>query len=243
MRMRTEIRSARCADGTVIKVRGPGGFGDACYMASIVYHLRNRTKEKIGVMSNFSGLFGEIADVEVFPYCKESGWVKRSYSVRRDYKETSQWQDLLMAYDLPVDLPLFYPLQIKKIRRDRPIMICSLPHKVFGFDEMFPEDIYTETLKKNKGKYCVIGIGTQDDAEIECDEIRKDLTPLEVCSFVASADRVLGQCGWIIPFAERFEIPGEVLFSKRLNNGGGIHRLITPEKVIHRKDLLCGEWV
>jgi hypothetical protein len=208
--------------------------------------------EEVRMMTKFPTLFRDVAceTVKYTRYFPErAGFRKRSYATRRHIPETTQWQDLLINYQLSPDETFFFPWKASPNRFGlESYAVVSAPHDMFGFKPCRTnwEAMDADLAAYRASGYQVVMLG-KDDPIHKLKNIDVNLVgstePEDVADLVAGAAHCFGQIGWMLPFAEGLRRPATIYFSKGMKEMGDLERTITPEKLICNHNLTRGLWI
>lgn len=239
-------------------IRAGAGLGDSIYLYSIVRHFQ-KLGHDLTVRSNHPAVFSQLR-VKVIPHDRRApGAIVAHYVSRKHLKETDQWQDMVIAagikqrlemkLDWQIQKPdILYRAAIKSGKTEglkRPIIALLLPRNPmdrtdgFGGDMLPNWKIIDDLVATAHATIVQIGAGEAifNYRKIDLDLANKtsisDL--LDIASMV---DGFIGLCSFMLPLAESLEKPFFSLWAARgMRSKTMFIRQLTPEKVIHRKDL------
>lgn len=233
--------------------RAPAGFGDSIYNIAIVNELRKQFPEIIVRTrhpSFFSGMHG------VFPvqWTKHGEDIAIHYSGRKQCPETNQWQDLLFACNLPIDIEFRIEWKVinkglvermKAASEGKKICIVAAPHTVFGRRDGYGAELtpkwngFQAIIDAFKHMVFFVQVGLTREVTnltgVGMDLIGK-VSDTDTLDLAISADFVLGQHGYAIPLAEAFAKPLFVIYSRRgLDSHDPYIKFSTPQKTNTRE--------
>ena len=242
----------------MIRIKCASGFGDAIYPYPIIQHYIKQGEKDISLMTDFKEIYTGVP-VKIVPHSKDWASHKISYCRRKYTPGTSQFQDVCLFANVPSDLPLrvnwkpttsntIESVKAKLSKSGKKLCIFSGPFRPFGRADEFGKEMTIDfkALQKlithiHKTHYIVIicsdaPIYNYDDIDLD---INGETSVSDVLTLVQMADRTIGQVGHILPISEALGTPGLIFFSKKgLQSPERFISAITPEKVIHYKDLV-----
>lgn len=234
----------------LIQIRGGSGLGDSLYVQSIARHYLMNGRPLV-VRSSHPDVFRPLG-LTVIPFSRDrDGAIVAHYVQRKTELGTSQWQDVCISAGVPTtaQMQLDWKL-INKSNADyfldvrRPALAVLLPRYGMNRNDGFANDllpnwkILDQLIQCNAYK---IQIGQGDplfrfhgiDLNLANKTTVADL--LDVSSLV---DGFVGWCSFMLPLAESLQKPFFTLWSARGSRSREpFIRSLTPQKVIHRKDL------
>ncbi len=236
-------------------IRAGSGFGDSIYLQSVVRHLVAKGENLI-VRSDYPDLF-ESLNVPVIKFGKGGPVIAAHYSLRKNIETTDQFQDCCIAAGIkdPVEMKLDWKvrqpdiLSRHRIRRksEYTTLAVMLPRAPMARKDGFGEELKPEysildgLLNKNSQSIVSVLIGAGKPLynyfSIDLDFSNKTTIP-DLLDIASRVDGFVGYCSFMIPLAESLNKPFFALWSSRgLKSKTQYIRSITPEKIIHRKDL------
>lgn len=228
--------------------RSAAGWGDSIYAVAIVNELRKQFPEII-VRTRHPHIFSWMHGVLPVQWSKHGEDIAIHYSGRKQCPETNQFQDLLFACCLPIDIEFRIDWKVmnkgliermKAAAEGKRICIVAAPHTVFGRRdgygaELTPKwDGYQAIIDAFKHKLFFVQVGLIREVAnfrgIGMDLIGK-VSDTDTLDLATSADCVLGQHGYSIPLAEAFAKPLFVIYSRRgLNSHDPYIKFSTAQK-------------
>jgi hypothetical protein len=238
-----------------VTMRGGSGLGDSLYLQSVARHFVRKGRD-VEVHSNWPDVFRPLADrVTVEPFSRVEVDRISHYTQGKNNRHTSQWQDCChragigLDTELRLDWTAADAALVRKVRQGgRPVIAVLIPrqpmdrHDGFG-RELLPDCGIIQRVIDHVGaraKFVQVGKG---DALHQFGGIDLDLknatTVSGMIDAVNAADAVLGYVSFLVPLAESLGKPGLMVWSRRgLASEIDYVRTITPQKIIHRRDLL-----
>lgn len=236
-------------------IRGGSGLGDSLYLQAVCRHMIAKGI-KLKVCSNYPEIFAPLGDAAHVQEFKRIGVnYLAHYSQRRHVKETTQFQDCCIQARInsPVELKLDWvvsPAATWWSLKDhgKPISIVGLPRAPMGRAdglgaELLPSmGFYQKIIDyMRESGFLIVQVGSGHPLHqlrgIDVD-LANQTTITDLIDIVALADAVICYPSFLIPLAESLDKRFLTLFSSRgLECHHNFLRFITPQKVIHRKDL------
>lgn len=249
-----------------IRIRAGSGLGDGIYLYSIVKYLANENKKTpIKVFCKWKDVFLPLGDrVTVEEFSRANINTLAHYSMRKQIKGTNQFEDMWIQAGIDKSkvkadfdwTPKIGPQRddlvpaIKAAAKGKPILIVRLPTKPMGRTDNFGIELlpmiepFARTLRYLKKRFFTVQIGAGEDMVgipqdlLDLDMANKTTLP-QMFDIAYHADAFFGQCSFIIPLSEGMAKPGLICFSERgMKSKDKFISSITPEKIIHRKDIL-----
>jgi len=233
----------------MIRVRGGAGIGDALYVRAAV-EIMLRAGEQVTVCNDYPEVFLGLP-VKVEPFRRMHIDRLAHYSTRKKCTETTQWADVCIAAEIPVEpMRLTWecqnPTLIKEMRRfaaGKPLVLVHggrtpmgrtdgfgaelLPRKR-GFDLVLREfaDCYTVRIGKGASLYSL-------DVSLD---LTGCTTVTDLLDLAQACDGIVGQCSYAVPLAEGFDKPLMAVWSdKGMREGRSMYiRQITPHKILSK---------
>lgn len=236
------------------KIRSGFGIGDNLYLQSIVRHLTDRG-HKLIVCTTYPDVFDPIKNRVTFhPFTKLKVDMVAHYGGRKKCTDTDQFQDMCISAGIhePVDLRLDWTVRnkglvemIKKKANGRKIVFVQHPRTPMGRRDGFGKELSPDyrvmdrVLEKLKSRFLLVKFGEgkplYDLKNCELDLVNKT-TIHDMIDAASVCDYFFGQCSFVIPLAESLNKPCLILWSsKGLKAAHEYVRLVTPEKILHRK--------
>lgn len=238
-------------------IRAGMGLGDALYLQSVARHLVKRG-EKVKVMTAWPDVFKPLnGSVECQPFTRAGVDLVAHYTTRKGIPGTSQFEDCCLnaRLDGPVELKLEWPVRPSKLvteirmeARGRPVVLVQLMRSPMNRKDKFGASLLPDgkamqkCIDRLKDRCYLVQVGSGPSL-YELQGLHRDLANQtevdELLDVAANADGFLGYVSFFIPLAESLGKPALMVWSsKGLRDAVAYVRQITPEKVIHRKDLV-----
>lgn len=236
-------------------IRAGSGFGDSIYLQSVVRHLVSKGESLI-VRSDYPDLF-EHLNTPVIKFGKGGPAIVAHYSLRKNIPSTSQFQDCCIAagikeavemrLDWAVRQPDILARHSRPVKREYTTLAVMLPRAPMDRKDGFGQELKPDysvidgLLQKNSASIVSVLVGAGKPLytykSIDLDFSNKTTIP-DLLDIASVADGFVGFCSFMIPLAESLNKPFFALWSSRgLKSKVQYVRSITPEKIIHRKDL------
>jgi hypothetical protein len=228
-----------------LEIRGGSGLGDSIYVQSVAMHMVNKGA-KVTVRSNYADLFRHTR-VNVVPFHRVGKCVIAHYASRKPEK-TTQFEDVCINAGIrePVEMRLDWKAQSNLLDGfERPIVAVLLPRLPMDRTDGYGKELMPrwEVLQKliDLTDYTTVQIGRGEPvyrySGIDLDLSNKTSIS-QLLDVSSQVDGFVGTCSFMIPLAESLNKPFFALWSaKGLRSENDYVRTITPEKIIHRKDL------
>jgi hypothetical protein len=229
------------------EIRAGSGLGDSIYLQSVARHMVMQGKQ-IVVRSNYPDVFRPIG-VPVVQFHKLGNCVAAHYATRMRMQQTDQFQDMCITAGIsgPVEMRLdWQPFNDEFLSGlKRPVIAVMLPRLPmdrtdgFGIDLMPNWHVMQTLIDKCDTSILQIGSGKAVHAFSGIDRDLSNKTSIrDVLDIASMVDGFIGTCSFMIPLAESLGKPYFCLWSgKGLVSETQYLRQITPQKIIHRKDL------
>ena len=237
----------------MIAVRGGAGLGDAIYVRCVAQYLIAQG-QKVEVCTHWPNVFAGMG-------CAISGFRRQDIDVLAHYynrrgERTTQWEDVCINARVPTTTSLEISWKpkgsigedLRTLAEDRPLVVVSSPRAPFartdGFGrELLPlPSVFRRTFEELKARAFVVQVGIGKvkyklgTPDVDC---INHTTPDDLLDILHEADLIVGQPSYIIPVAESFSKRALTIWSRRASESNEIViRQITPEKIIHKKDLV-----
>lgn len=231
------------------EIRGGQGLGDSLYVQSVArYYLMNG--RPLAVRSAHPDVFRPLG-LPVIPFSRDRGAIVAHYVQRKGEPGTSQWQDVCISAGIPretemrLDWKLLNPANADYfLGVRRPVIAVLLPRHGMNRNDGFANELLPNWKTLDQLIQCdayKVQIG-QGDALYKFHGIDLNLANktsigdmLDIASMV---DGFVGWCSFMLPLAESLQKPFFSLWSARgMKSRNGFISTLTPQKVIHRKDL------
>lgn len=243
------------ASGMVI--RSGAGLGDALYLQAIVRHLVRQGHRGIEVRTCYPDVFRPLnGAIRLAKFSREGVTKIAHYTAGKKRQDTDQFQDACIHAGIrePVDLVLDWePVNVDlvcEIRRragGRPVIAVALPRcpmdRTDGYgDELLPDcRVIQRAIDRLSREAFIVQVGKHRPL-FEFSGLHWDLAnQTSVCELVDvayAADVLLGYVSFFVPLAESFAKPAMFVWSsKGFASKNEWVRLVTPQKIIHRKAL------
>lgn len=238
----------------MIAIRGGAGLGDAIYLQSVARYLVGHYGN-VEACCDWPELFVPLGDrVRVTGFRRTSIDRLAHYSARRGQSETTQWEDICITAGIPRDTLLYLDWSRRGSLVDdvvvaaagRPIVLIQMPRAPFARRDGYGEELLPDCSVVQRVVYRLadcftvqVGLGTPT---FEYDRLSLDLknrtSVSDLVDLAHVCDGLIGQVSFIVPLAESLDKPGLLVWSRRgLSSSHEPVRRITPQKIIHRKDL------
>lgn len=242
-------------------IRGGAGLGDAIYVAGVVRHLLARG-DALEICTKFPDVYRQMQGrYRLAPYRRAPVDIVAHYTGRRDKVGTSQFADCCITAGLRSDLEFrldWKPQNLDLIARLRgagkPIIVVQMPRAPFARDdgygvEFLPDVcIIQRAIDMLAGRAFVVQIGQGKPERFDGQmlvpfegyhgidlDLANRTSVCDVMDIGITAHGFLGQCSFIIPLAECFGKPAQIVWSRRgLKSPHHVIRQMTPQKVLHR---------
>jgi hypothetical protein len=237
-------------------MRGGMGLGDAVYVAAVARHLAARG-ERTAVATAWPDVFRRLP-VDVVPFRKDRIDILAHYA-RRKHSRRTQFEDVcdeagVQGVDLRLDWQCTDASLVARLKReacDRPIALVQLPRAPMGRKDGFGAELLPDckriqtAIDMLQGRAMVVQVGAGEALyrfrRIDVD-LANETSVCQLLDVAQACDGVLGYVSFILPIAEAFGKRGLMVWSRRgLRASHAYVRQITPQKIIHRKDLIS--WV
>lgn len=241
-----------------ISVRGGSGFGDALYVQAVARYFVEQG-HLVEACSNYPDVFWPLR-----ARCHASGFRRNAtviahYALRRRML-TDQFQDCCIQAGLDADaveLRLDWETrnlalvgEILAAARGRPIVAVLLPRTPMArtdgvFDVLLPDCRVLQLavdLAQARGAF-VVQVGAGEPlwklSGIDLDLANRTKSSGDVVDVVRAADACIGYISFMVPLAESLNKPMLAVWSRRgLEASNPLVARLTPQKVIHKKDLV-----
>lgn len=235
----------------VLSIRGGSGLGDAIYVQSVVRHLVEQGRQ-LEVCTAWPDVFRPVADkVRFSPFRRGNVTYVAHYADRRGVVGTTQFEDCCIKAGVPKDVDLrldWTPLngglvqQLRGIRK--PIVVVQMPRAPFGrvdgqYTEFAPQWGRVQQAIDLIGRRAftiMVGSGVPDVKYSGIDlDLSNQTSVSDLIDVGYAAHGFLGQCSFIIPLAESFRKPVQLIWSRAgLKSRHEVIRQMTPAKILHR---------
>ena len=239
----------------MISVRGGAGLGDAIYVQSVARYWVGQGR-KVEVCTHWSEVFSPIKDYCRFsPFRRDNISSFAHYYSRRGVRGTTQWEDVCVTAGIPKTTELLLDwvpachasLEVIKRAGCRKIALVGMPRAPFDRKDRFgnellpkPDGFRRVVDRVRQDMFTVmVGRGTSEyDVDVDLNMV--NLTSVtDLIDFASVADLLVGQPSYMIPLAESLDKKSLIVWSRRAHRSKHeVVRQITPEKIIHRKDLV-----
>jgi hypothetical protein len=199
------------------------------------------------------------ARVEVAPFTRLGVNLVAHYTMRKGIAGTTQFQDCCLSAGIQerAELRLDWgradtPVTRHVLSFGRPVVLVQLPRapmaRTDGFGkELLPAQAAMQrAIDRIKGRALLVQVGSGVPL-YRLEGIDIDLaghtTVSELIDLASVCDGVLGYVSFILPLAESLGKRGLLVWSRSAKKAPHVYvRQITPEKVVHRKDLITSVW-
>lgn len=237
-------------------IRAGMGLGDALYLQSVVRHLALKG-QRLEVRTEWPDVFRPLnGSVSLAPFSRAGAPIVAHYTSRKGVPGTTQFQDSCMNAGIreSVEMKLDWKVQntalVERVRQAaelKPIVLVQLMRPPMNRRDRFGASLLPNAAVMQscvdrlrlRAFTVLVGSGVcvhplkNVDLDLSNQTSVSDL--LDVSS-IASA--FFGYVSFFVPLAESFGKPAFFVWSHRgLDDAVAYVRNITPEKVLHRKDL------
>ncbi len=241
-------------------IRGGMGLGDALYVQAVARHFASKG-ESLKIATAYPEVFKPLnGHASTMPFTRAGINLLAHYTARKGMGGTTQFQDVCLSAGLkePIPLCLDWAIQNEALVTDvraraagKPIVLIQLMRPPMNRKDKFGASLLPRAsaiqrcLDRLRGKAFLVQVGSgkrlHELSGIDLD--LADKTSLtDLLDLASVADRFLGYVSFFVPLAESLEKRALFVWSSRgLCDPIAYVRQITPEKIIHRKDL-C-KWV
>lgn len=231
------------------EIRSGSGFGDSIYLQSIVRSVV-LSGDRITARSGYPELFRSLG-VPVVKFHKTPPCLVAHYAARKSAPETTQFEDMVISAGIigPVEMRLDWQVAKPKIigKPARPVIAVMLPRSPMSRDDGFGKELSPDysiidaLLRERRSSITTVQIG-QGEALYDYGSIDVDLANKtsisDLLDVACLVDGFVGICSFMIPLAESLDKPFFALWSAAgLESKVRYINRVTPEKIIHRKDL------
>jgi hypothetical protein len=238
-----------------VTMRAGSGLGDSLYLQSAARHFVEKGRH-VEVHSNWPDVFRPLAGkVTVEPFSRVEVDRIVHYTQGKNNRRTTQWQDCLARAGIKGEPELRLDWKpgntglVEGVRRGkRPVIAVLLPRAPMnrddGFgDELLPSGAVMQRALDEIGgraKTVLIGSGAARYPLHGIDlNLSNNTSVSDLLDVASAADGFLGYVSFFVPLAESLGKPGLFIWSRRgLESNTDYIRTITPQKIIHRPDLL-----
>lgn len=238
-------------------IRGGMGLGDALYVQAVARHLAAKG-ERLKVATAWPDVFRPLnGSVECMPFTRAGISIVAHYTTQKGRRGTTQFEDVCATAGLsePVPLSLDWraptssPLldRVREVAAGRPIVLVQLMRPPMNRKDRFGASLLPSgavmqlMVDRVRDRACLVQVGSGKRLH-ELTGVDLDLadrtTVSELLDVATIAAGLVGYVSFFVPLAESLGKPAVFLWSSRgLRDPVAYVRQITPEKVLHRKDL------
>lgn len=234
-------------------IRGGKGIGDALYVQAVARHLVLQG-HRLYVATPWPDVFKQLPGVECVEFRRDRIDILAHYP-RRKHHKTTQFEDCCAeAKVTDVELRLDWEIEDRALidglkRHGLPIVLVQLPRAPMGRTDSFGRELLPagsamqRAIDRLRGRALLVQVGAGEPLHrfrgIDVD-LANRTTIAQLIDLGAACDGVLGYVSFILPLAESFGKPGLMVWARAGLKAPHLYvRQITPEKVIHRKDLIA----
>ena len=234
-------------------IRCGRGLGDSLYLQSV---CREYVKQgqRLKIATDFPDIFKPLGDmVSTMPFTRERIDIIAHYSLRKIYRDTTQFQDcciqagLSKNVEFKLDWKIVNSQLVEKLKiasKGKPILIVQSPrspmNRVDGYGKELLPDRYVlqDILDIISPKLFTVLIGNETPMfelnGIDLDLVKKtSITDLLDIAFVC--DAIYGYCSFAVPLAESFDKKALFVWSDNgLKSRDQFISSITPRKILHK---------
>lgn len=232
------------------RIRSGRGLGDALYLQAVARHLVNKG-QKLVACCDWPDVFRPLkGSVSVLPFTRERINILAHYSMRKIFKDTTQFRDCCLQAGITEKVELKLDWQprnlelIQSLQRDKPIVVVQLPrnpmNRTDGFGkELLPDcGVIQKVIDQLKERCTIVQIGSGTPLfkfqGVDIDLANKT-TISDVLDVAYAADGFVGYCSFIVPLAESFDKPGLYVWSRKgLKSRESYISAITPKKILEK---------
>lgn len=235
-------------------IRGGSGLGDAIYLQAVCRDLIAKGRKGLIVCTDYPEVFAPIAKhIRLKAFQRDGIGILGHYSMRRQVQETTQFEDCCIQAGImtPVELKLDWQVQSKCFglrEHGKPIAVVGLPRAPMGRTDGYGRELLPHMkvyqslvdMARDKG-YLTVQLGSgrtlHNLSGIDVD-LSNQTTVADLIDIVAISDAVICYPSFLVPMAEALDKRYVSLFANEgMKAPNGFLRWITPNKIIHRKDL------
>lgn len=231
----------------MISIRGGSGLGDAIYLQSIARHFVEKG-HRVEACTAWGDVFRPLGDkVKVSPFRRNAIDRCAHYAARRGVKGTTQWQDCCLEAGIqePVDLRLNWRRPAPPpIGNGLPLVLVQMPRPPFartdGYGmEFLPRcEVIQRAIDTLQGRVFLVQIGSGEPLYryrgLDLDLANRTTVP-ELLDVAVAADAMLGQCSFMVPLAESFNVEALFVWARAAEQSRHEPvRQMTPHKILHK---------
>lgn len=229
-------------------IRGGSGLGDSIYLQAVCRYLLSKG-HALKIHTNYPDVFRNLrGEYEIAGFSKININILAHYSMRRKIKGFSQFEDCCIEAGLkePVELKLDWQATSNTIKK--PYAVVGLPRSPMARTDGMGAELlpcmkaYQRIIDKLKAQgYLIVQVGAGEPLHklqnIDVD-LANQTSVSELIDVVSLSDFVICYPSFLVPLAESLDKRYVTLFSHRgLVSPKIFLRQITPDKVMHCKDL------
>lgn len=241
--------------GLQLSLRAGRGLGDSLYLQSVARRFVERGRA-VKVLTDWPDVFLPLAGkIAVAPFSRPEADIVCHYTAGKKNPRTTQWQDCCQRAGIPLDTPLrldWTPLNVDLIRKvkagGKPLVLVLIPRTPMdrhdGFARELLPDVHRiqQAIGRLGGRAKVVQVGAGEPLHrfsgLDLD-LTNATTVTDLIDLAYAADALLGYVSFFVPLAESLGKPGLFVWSRQgLKSDTDYIRTITPQKIIHRPDLL-----
>lgn len=240
----------------VRSIRAGRGLGDSLYLQSVARSFVE-CGAPLKVLTDWPDVFGPLAGkIEVAPFSRPEADIVCHYTDGKKNPRTTQWQDCCRRAGIPIDTDLRLDWQpvnvglINKVRRvGRPLVLVLIPRAPMDRHDGFARELLPDcerlqqaidALRARGARVVQVGSGDalRQFSGLDLD-LKNSTSVTDLIDLAFAADALLGYVSFFVPLAESLRLPGLFVWSRQgLASDTEYIRTITPQKIIHRPDLL-----
>jgi hypothetical protein len=237
-------------------IRGGMGLGDAMYVQAVARHITQRVPDRLRIATAWPDVFRPLGErVECIPFTRLGVDILAHYSRRKGLPGTTQFEDVCAeaklgkTAELKIDWAVTdWPLVARLKQHGKPIVLVQSARLPMGRTDGFGAELLPDcraiqrAIDTLHGRVLLVQVGAGPVLYrfrgIDVDLVN-ETTVAQLLDVASACDGVLGYVSFILPVAESMNKPGLFVWSRNgLKSRVGYVRQITPQKVIHRKDLM-----
>lgn len=240
----------------MLSIRAGMGLGDAIYLQSVVRHLTSKG-DKIEVRTAWPDVFKALnGSVKFAPFSRAGQHVVAHYTSRKGIPGTTQFEDMCINAGIRgrVEMRMDWKVQnealidkVKMAANGKPIILVQLPRAPMSRKDSFGATllpsgaIMQKCLDALRERAFSVQIGSgqclHQFGALDMD-LSNQTSVTDVLDLGFACSGLFGYVSFFVPLAESFGKPAFFVWSaKGLRDSAAYIRSITPEKILHRKDL------
>lgn len=233
-------------------IRGGKGLGDSLYVQSVARHLVARG-ESLRAATTYPDVFKPLG-IDCIPFTRVGIQILAHYSTRKA-KATTQFEDCCITAGIkePVELKLDWRVTDRELTErllwhGKPIVLVQLPRDPMGRIDGFGAELLPDceriqcAIDVVHGRALTVQVGAGRPLfgfrGIDIDLSNKT-TVSQLMDVASAATAAIGYVSFVLPMCESLDKKALLVWSRRgLKSKTQYIRQITPQKVVHRPDLV-----